>query len=84
MFDPEEPIEPDTAGALCLEVPAGTLVLLHSANVHFSHANRSDRSRHAYTLHVIEGGKGVKYPEDNWLQRPDSDPFQTFPGYSRK
>ncbi|EGD74371.1 hypothetical protein PTSG_06382 [Salpingoeca rosetta] len=37
--------------------------------VHRSSANRSDRSRHAYTFHVIET-KNTTYPEDNWLQTP--------------
>jgi phytanoyl-CoA hydroxylase len=68
VFDP--PQEPagqlDTEGAVPLEIPAGSLVLLHAAVVHFSHANESDVSRHAYSIHVIEGGKGVVYPEDNW------------------
>ena len=56
-------------GLVPLEVPAGTLVLLDGALPHRSGPNRSDRSRHAYTLHVIE--RGADYPEDNWLQRGD-------------
>ena len=31
--------------------------------------NTSNKSRHAYTLHVIDGNK--KYPKENWLQRPN-------------
>jgi Phytanoyl-CoA dioxygenase (PhyH) len=31
-----------------LQAKAGTLVLLHGANVHFSHENTSPNSRHAY------------------------------------
>ena len=31
-----------------VQVKAGTLVLLHGANVHFSHENTSQHSRHAY------------------------------------
>jgi phytanoyl-CoA hydroxylase len=50
-----------------LEVPQGTLVVLDGLLPHLSYANRSLRSRHAYTLHVIEGG--CRYPADNWLQR---------------
>ena len=50
-----------------LEVKKGTLILLHGLMPHLSLANRSDKSRHAYTLHVISGA--AVYPEDNWLQR---------------
>jgi len=55
-------------GLMPLEVPAGTLVVLNGTLPHRSGPNRSDHSRHAYTLHVIE--RGAVYPEDNWLQRP--------------
>ena len=55
-------------GLVPLEVPAGTLVVLDGTLPHRSGPNRSDHSRHAYTLHVIE--RGAAYPEDNWLQRP--------------
>jgi phytanoyl-CoA hydroxylase len=54
-------------GLVPLEVPAGTLVVLNGTLPHRSGPNRSDRSRHAYTLHVIE--QGATYPDDNWLRR---------------
>jgi phytanoyl-CoA hydroxylase len=76
-FEPKEPHEFDLEGAVPLEMPAGGCVILHSAVVHFSHANASDKSRHAYSIHVIESGKGVAYPADNWLQRTDGKPFPT-------
>jgi len=50
-----------------LEVSKGSLVLLNGLLPHRSFENRSTRSRHAYTLHLIHAG--AKYPEDNWLQR---------------
>src|SRR6185295_1434330 len=50
-----------------LEVSKGSLILLHGLLPHRSFENRSTRSRHAYTLHLI--GANAKYPEDNWLQR---------------
>ena len=59
-----------------LEVPEGSLVLLHGALPHMSQANRSARSRHAYALHVIDGT--CHYPPDNWLQRPATRPFRGF------
>ena len=49
-----------------IEVPSGALVLLHGANVHFSHSNASPHSRHAYSMHVIEGAPGTHYLQDNW------------------
>ena len=42
-------------GLVPLEVPKGTLVVLHGLLPHWSAPNRSARSRHAYTLHVIDG-----------------------------
>ena len=50
-----------------LEVSKGSLILLHGLLPHRSFENRSERSRHAYTLHLI--GANVGYPKDNWLQR---------------
>jgi phytanoyl-CoA hydroxylase len=57
---------PETAPVL-LEAPRGSLIVLHGLLPHGSAANRSSRSREAYTLHVIEGG--ADYPADNWLRR---------------
>ena len=50
-----------------LEVEIGTLIVFDGLLPHRSYANRSSRSRHAYTLHLIEGT--AKYLETNWLQR---------------
>ena len=49
-----------------LEVPAGTMVLLHGRLPHWSGPNRSPKSRHAYAVHVIDAA--CQYPEDNWLR----------------
>ena len=54
---------------VALEVRRGTLIVLHGLLPHASTPNRSSRSRHAYSLHLIDGR--ADYPEDNWLQRPD-------------
>jgi phytanoyl-CoA hydroxylase len=59
-----------------LEVKRGALVVLHGLLPHLSRVNRSRRSRHAYTLHVI-GGR-CRYPEDNWLRRAPSLPLRGF------
>jgi phytanoyl-CoA hydroxylase len=59
-----------------LEAPQGTLIVLNGQCPHFSAANRSPRSRHAYTLHVIDGA--CAYPADNWLQRGPDMPLRGF------
>lgn len=59
-----------------LEALKGTLVVLNGLLPHLSYANRSAKSRHAYTLHVIDGAS--HYPEDNWLQRSPSMPLRGF------
>jgi phytanoyl-CoA hydroxylase len=50
-----------------VEVKKGSLVLLHGRLPHYSCENKSSKSRHAYTLHVIDGKS--KYLDYNWLQR---------------
>lgn len=62
--------------AVPLEVKKGALIVLHCLLPHMSGANRSARSRHAYTLHVIDGQ--CRYPEDNWLQRAPDLPLRGF------
>lgn len=61
-----------------LEVPCGSVIVLHGLLPHRSDANRSPRSRHAYTLHLLESG--TSYPADNWLQRPPGMPLRGFDG----
>lgn len=61
---------------VALEAPKGTLVLLHGRVPHRSGPNHSDRSRHAYALHVVDGP--AHYPSDNWLIRPSADPARGF------
>eukprot|EP00762_Andalucia_godoyi_P007470 ANDGO_07841.mRNA.1 Phytanoyl-CoA dioxygenase 2 len=69
----------DTADCVPVEVKAGTLVVLHGAVVHYSYANASAASRHAYSLHVVDLVPGVSdWSASNWLQRPPSDPFISF------
>lgn len=57
-----------------LEVAAGSLVILHGLLPHWSDVNRSDSSRHAYSLHCISGQ--ADYPAWNWLQRPADMPLK--------
>jgi len=58
------------------EVKAGSLVIFHGRAPHLSGANLSDKSRHAYTLHVIE--RSSHYPKENWLQRRADMPLRGF------
>ena len=59
-----------------LEVSKGTLIVLDGLLPHKSLENKSSRSRHAYTLHVINGN--CSYPEENWLQRSPAMPLRGF------
>ena len=59
-----------------VEAEAGTLVVFDGRAPHLSAANRSARSRHAYTLHVID--RACHYPADNWLQRSEDLPLRGF------
>ena len=66
---PEEELQP-------LEVKKGTLIVLDPLLPHLSRENRSPKSRHAYTLHLIDAS--VNYPEENWLQRSPDLPLRGF------
>lgn len=65
----------DLKGFEPIEVSAGSLVILHGANVHASKTNASSDSRHAFSVHVVEGTPDVKWCEHNWLQRKANFPF---------
>ena len=62
-----DPTPYPTEGLVPVEAKRGTLVLLHGTLPHRSGPNKSDKPRHAYTIHAIDGT--ANYPEDNWLQR---------------
>jgi phytanoyl-CoA hydroxylase len=65
-----------SAPKVALNAKKGSLVVLHGLLPHWSGPNRSDRSRHAYTLHVIDGA--AAYRADNWLQRSPELPLRGF------
>jgi phytanoyl-CoA hydroxylase len=65
----ETPLPVPPEGLVALPVEAGTLVVLHGLLPHWSGANRSPKSRHAYSLHCIS--ESAEYPSWNWLQRPN-------------
>jgi phytanoyl-CoA hydroxylase len=66
---PEEKLIP-------LEVSKASVIILNGLLPHKSLANRSPRSRQAYTLHVISAD--CRYPETNWLQRSPELPLRGF------
>ncbi len=70
----DTPFEEDKK--LALEAPKGTVLVFGGRFPHMSSANRSDKSRHAFTLHVIDGA--ATYPADNWLKRPETLPLRGF------
>jgi phytanoyl-CoA hydroxylase len=60
-------------GMVPLEAAKGTCIVLHGLLPHRSGANRSARSRQAYSIHVIDAR--AHYRPDNWLLRgPDLPP----------
>jgi phytanoyl-CoA hydroxylase len=65
----------DEDSKIALPAPKGTALVFGGLFPHMSSANRSDKSRHAYTLHVIDGA--AHYPADNWLRRPDHLPLRS-------
>ena len=61
---------PDDDDAKPLVVKKGTLVVFNGLLPHFSAPNLSDKSRHAFTLHITCGN--TKYAKENWLQTQPS------------
>lgn len=58
-----------------IEVPKGSVVVIHGNLPHMSYANTSSRSRNAFTLHLFDGARS-SWDERNWLQR--QEPFKGF------
>ncbi|XP_022957400.1 phytanoyl-CoA dioxygenase [Cucurbita moschata] len=51
-----------------IEVRAGSLVVIHGDLIHQSFENHSPKSRHAYSLHVVDT-EGCVWAPDNWIRR---------------
>jgi phytanoyl-CoA hydroxylase len=62
--------------AVPLPCTAGTLVVFHGLMPHASQANRSPRSRLAYTLHASDASAG--YAASNWIRRDGTLPVRGF------
>ena len=63
-------------GTAPAEALVGTLVIFKGRTPHMSGPNLSEKSRHAYTLHIID--KACHYPANNWLQRGPDMPLKGF------
>ena len=75
-FEGSVPEDLRAAGFVPVEVKAGDLVGIHGLVDHLSLPNTSDRPRHSYQLHLVEGPKaGVFWSPQNWLQYKDGRSF---------
>jgi phytanoyl-CoA hydroxylase len=75
-FDVFDSRDWDETALVPLEVSKGSLIVLNGLLPHKSLANRSSKSRHAFTLHVMSADS--HYPDDNWLQRSAEMPLRGF------
>ncbi|KAM1085197.1 hypothetical protein ACFX2B_010881 [Malus domestica] len=66
-FDWPSP-EYDQKDFVPIEVKAGSLVVIHGDLIHQSFENQSSKSRHAYSLHVVDTD-GCRWSQDNWIRR---------------
>jgi Protein involved in biosynthesis of mitomycin antibiotics/polyketide fumonisin len=63
-------------GFIPVECKAGDLVVFPGELDHLSLPNVSERPRHTFQLHLVEGeGAGVTWAESNWLQYPKGMKF---------
>ena len=62
-----EGTEPDRDLSEFVSVPVqkGSLVLIHGNVIHRSEYNHSEKSRHAYTFHIVDFHNS-KYSNENW------------------
>jgi phytanoyl-CoA hydroxylase len=67
--------------AVPVEVRSGALVVFDGMLPHYSAPNRSQHSRHAYTLHAVDAT--AHYSSANWLQRRTLTPHGFLAGPTR-
>lgn len=59
-----------------VECKAGDLVVIHGSVDHLSLPNVSEKERHTFQLHLIEGpSQGITWSSRNWLQYSDGKQF---------
>jgi len=63
-------------GFIPVECKAGDLVLIHGQVEHCSMPNKSEKPRHSFQLHLVEGpAEGIEWSQLNWLQYPEGRQF---------
>ena len=68
------------AGFVPVECAAGDLVVFPGTLDHLSLANSTEKSRHTFQLHLVEGeAEGVRWSKSNWLQYPEGREFHSLP-----
>ncbi|XP_046412186.1 phytanoyl-CoA dioxygenase domain-containing protein 1 homolog [Neodiprion fabricii] len=73
VYDTQTPSWPQS-NFKAVPVKQGTCVLLHGKIIHYSEPNKSQKSRHAYTIHAYET-KNVEFSKENWIQPPQPEGF---------
>jgi len=75
-YDGSMPEDLRAAGFIPIPVHAGDLVLIHGSVDHLSLPNTSNKPRHSYQLHLVDGpNSGVTWSKDNWLQYGSENEF---------
>eukprot|EP01012_Entosiphon_sulcatum_P023825 TRINITY_DN28941_c0_g1_i1.p1 TRINITY_DN28941_c0_g1~~TRINITY_DN28941_c0_g1_i1.p1 ORF type:complete len:495 (+),score=110.01 TRINITY_DN28941_c0_g1_i1:1036-2520(+) len=57
---------------VAVEVKPGDLVVLHGAVLHSSRENTSEKPRHIFQIHAVDGKS--KWVPENWMQSPSAFP----------
>jgi len=73
LYMEEYPVTWSEEAMIPLEVKKGSVIALHGLLPHMSQPNRSQQSRHAYTLHVISQHQQLAV--GNWLSPDGCDRF---------
>jgi phytanoyl-CoA hydroxylase len=68
-FNPENDDAYDMSHYADLEVSPGSVIMLKSNLLHWSEANKSQNSRNAFAIHMVEGDGSAEYDPGNWLDR---------------
>ena len=66
----ERGVSPRDLGFVPIPAKAGDLVVISGAVDHMSLPNRSERARHTFQLHLVDGDDSVEWAPSNWLQYP--------------
>jgi len=74
LLDPNQ-VQTPVGDYVLEECDPGDLVLIHGSVLHKSERNRSDKTRFAYTFHMIESPPHAVFDDKNWLQPTEAMPF---------